>query len=677
MIIRSLLVLGLVAILALGNSTTARSETPRYDLSRSGTVIHGGPATPAKTVGDTINLMATRNDPTNGTGEPTYFGDFETAGGGPDWNGWTSVDHTLPTESHWNVSNHLEADPLNMVAWCGDINIPSCIENDPVGGYGNSWYDILEFRKAVPHPSETTLAILTGLLHVDMEPGYDTLTLSVKNTDHQFTNINFWSDSGYYYDDRFDIQETITFLPADYENGSEVALYFRFKSDGGRSDQDCSWPTTFGAVRLDDVAVQLINGPSTLDYFTDFQDGTLGDWTPVFPGVGDFAQIWTGLVDLDPCADNFTSQAAFIDDGLVVPGTGGSECINWCYGPGGFIVNTTGGFLGTPYYSRNYLNNSIQSPVMVWPDDALDGARLSFDVYVHEDLTADAPGVFYLWGVRSADTDDSAGNGAQAIENMPWLDYNFVLFGGPEYRRHEEDVTDLMNPGRDEVQVKLLTVELGWVWGWTGNDGYPAPYFDNVKFQVHDVDGPAMHAREIDLANDGFPERGSIDFQDLGSMNVRFDMARNISPASHQRLDFGDSIFVEINSVRSGAQLHGVPELHYRLWPNPVFDPHRSAGLPLEGSVPGFTPPTVMEALETGTALAVPSAYWAFDLPDTGFLFPGDVLHYYLAGPGQCWWGRHPDRPDARRHDGLRFRSCGPPGLRPDLHRKSPADNPR
>ncbi len=50
------------------------------------------------------------------------------------------------------------------------------------------------------------------------------------------------------------------------------------------------------------------------------------------------------------------------------------------------------------------------------------------------------------------------------------------------------------------------------------------------------------------------------------------------------------------------------------------------------GSVPGS--PAVGNS---GTATA---DRWAFDLPDTGFLFPGDVLHYYISatdaigGPG-------------------------------------------
>ncbi|MEN8008587.1 MAG: FlgD immunoglobulin-like domain containing protein, partial [Candidatus Krumholzibacteriota bacterium] len=185
------------------------------------------------------------------------------------------------------------------------------------------------------------------------------------------------------------------------------------------------------------------------------------------------------------------------------------------------------------------------------------------------------------------------------------------------------DVTDLMNPGRDEVQVQLTVYELGWIWHWHGDDGYPAPYFDDVTVKVFPYLGPAITVREIDLAQDNFPEQGTIDLADLGSNHVRFDMARNISLASHLRNDPGDSIIATIKPVRAGAVLAGYPELHYCLEPNPLFDPYRG-GLPPTGSVAGF--PVYNE--------------WGFDLPDTGFLFPGDVLHYYISatdaigGPG-------------------------------------------
>ena len=149
----------------------------------------------------------------------------------------------------------------------------------------------------------------------------------------------------------------------------------------------------------------------------------------------------------------YSPQVAFIDDGIVVPGTGGSHCITWCYGPGGYIVNPTGGLLGD---SAN-IDNLILSPPLAWPAGH-DGAILTFDVYHHEDLVAGvSPGIFYQWHVRSvssANPDDLA--------QAPWEDRNFVYYDRGIYRNEVQGVSDLLVPGRTHVQIALRCLEYGW-----------------------------------------------------------------------------------------------------------------------------------------------------------------------------------------------------------------------
>ena len=67
---------------------------------------------------------------------------------------------------------------------------------------------------------------------------------------------------------------------------------------------------------------------------------------------------------------------------------------------------------------------------------------------------------------------------------------------------------------------------------------------------------------------------------------------------------------------------------------NPIFDAGRTSGLPDIGSVLGM--PAVSSAGQV-----VPDK-WAFDLPDTGFFFPGDVLHYYIGATDQVPGGVDP-----------------------------------
>jgi len=610
-----------VFVLALGSFA---EELPNL-TSMSNPMIHGGSVDFNKAGADTINLMAATNDPTNNSDprdgglEPYYDGDFEDANGDPDWNGWTHYDKTQPTTTHWNVSNYNQPDPTNHAAWCGDINIPSCGFPDQNGGYGNDWHDLIEFRQTVPNTDTSSTVTVTATLIHDSEPGYDYTYLSYKFSGQHFADMQNWTGSG-----TVAVTGSVLYLPPEYLDDADIAIYFRFKSDFGWSDEDCSWPTA-GACQIDDINVNIVNGAFDADFFEDFEHGGVPDefgiWNVGFPpGVGDYAQIWTGLADADPCITNHTPQVAFIDDGVIVPGTGGSDCINWCYGPAGYIVTTTGGLAGP----TEHIQNPIESPVMAWPvpkdagDSDYDGIIFNFGVYRHEDLSDDTPGVFYTWHVRSADVDDSAGNGAQILADQEWLGFDVFYYGGPEYISGGNDVTILMNPGRDEVQVQLAAHEAGWVWGYFGNDGYPAPYFDNVTVKVFPYIGPAMSTAEGRLAQDNFPYRGSIDMGDPGSHMVRFDQAARWG-------DFpGDSLVVAIVPARAGADFDGDPELHYTLDANPVFTPSmRTAGFPDQGSVTGM--PAVSQ-----NGFPTPGK-WAFDLPDTGFLFPGDVLHYYFS----------------------------------------------
>jgi hypothetical protein len=589
-------VLAMAMVFALASYA---GDQPRVTVGDG--MLYGGSANFAKAVGDTIDLMG----PT-GSGA-AYLGDFEAG-----WNGWTTVDVTKPTVTHFQVSNYNQAVATNLAAWCGDIGIVACGLADTAGGYGNSWHDLISYKRAVANPAASAQVTVTAFLQNDTEPGYDYTRVSVKKQGELgYTDLASWDDK-----QDVNINQSYTYLPSELVGGTQVYVLFRVQSDGGWSDGDCSWPTR-GACQIDDVTVTITQaGEADIVSFTDFQDGTFGDWALDFPdGTGDFSQLWKDLEDADACASNYSQQVAFIDDGVVVPGTGGSDCVSWCYGPSGYTVNVVGGIAG----SAAYLQNDIFSPVMTWPGTN-DGMLYSWDAYIHMYSGGIyGTGVYYTWGVRSADTDDSAGFGVQDISTQEFQDRNFVYYGGPLYRRDAQLVTDLVNPGRDELQVKLGVYELGWVWGYTATDASPAPYFDNVSIKIFPATGPQISARALDLANDGFPAVDAINVGDLGSLSVRFDMANNISLRTHNRNDPGDSIVMDITPGRAGAALTGAPQLFYTMKANPLFDAYRTS--PTSGSAAGVA------AVINGN---VSLTRWTFDLPDTGLIFPGDRLHYYI-----------------------------------------------
>lgn len=577
-----------------------------------GEVLFGGNPDTAKAGGDSLVLIGPW-----GSGAAVN-GQFENPAGQPAWNGWTHRDVTEPEQHHWQVSDYRALDlgltpgPDNLAAWCGDLAYTSCAAEDPEGGYGNSWREALQWTGTVADPGAWVEVLFSAYANLDTEPGYDYVYLRYRTPDAEMQVAAYDGVYPGHY-----LEYSFTLTPMDYmgPGADQVVLEIVFESDGGWSDEDCMWPTA-GALQIDDITVSLDQGSGPVVDFCDFQSG-FSSWEPVLPlGVGDFAQIWSGLEDVDPCQTNYSPQVAFIDDGEVVPGVGPSLCIDWCYGPYGYIVNTTGGRLGSGYH----LHNVVESPVIPWPEGDYEGALLEAGIYRHEDLMADSPGMFYIWNVRSTGSDDP-----EDIQAAPWVSRNFVYYGGPDYIRMRENISDLMDPGRRFVQVQLGLYEIGFVWDWNGNDGTPAPYFDSVRLTAYPHPGPAIMAREIDLAQDSFPAIGEVDLVNLGNNSVRFDMASNISPAQDLRNDPGDSLVADIVPVRAGSELLEAPRLYWKMKQNPLFDEFRTNvefGPARTGYTEGYPARNNNGVMVEGK--------WAFDLPDSNFLFPGDVLHYYI-----------------------------------------------
>jgi len=596
----------LLAILLLAVAPTvlaadAAGTGGRPLVTRGADVSFGAPVGTAPAARDTVYLIG---------GPGNLDGSFETAGGAPDWHGWTSVDHTAG-EPLWQIAT-FHADNLgdpphgagNHAMWCG-TTFPG---GDP--GYGNGWNAVLQWTGTAPDPGVATDVLLEGFLNHDTEPLWDQLFFQV-NRGGVWTTLAEWDGAG----QNVPLSLATTVAPDEYvgDVGDEIQLRWLFTSDGAWSDED-GWFDTDGACQLDDLRVSLDGAEATFD---DFEPGSPVHWDEVLPAaVGDFAHLWGMLQDVDPCFTNTTIQVAFIDDGLVVPGTGGSMCITWCYGPGGYIVNCTGGLAGP----ESHLHNGVLSPVAEWPS-GLDGATLAFDVYRHNEYAVNATGVFYGWDVRSTASADPAD-----IATAAWRHYSWFQYGGPEYLRFESEITPLLENGRRWVQVQLRVDEFGWLWGLDGEDGTPAPYFDNVLLKAFPYNGPAIAAQSVDQAQDAFPQQGFLDLDDLASNSCRFDMAQNISPPEHLRNDPGDSVVLDVRAVREGAVLAGPPELHYRILANPVFDAVRIQAPDPDGCVVGVV---------AGDTCRVPGGApiegrWFFDLPDTGLLYPGDVVHYFV-----------------------------------------------
>ncbi len=587
----------LLACLITVSATAA--ERPRLLDGGAASTLESGPEAMALTEVDTFYLLG---------GPGRQDGRFENQSGQPDWHGWTHEDASADPDPRWQVSD-FQAQNGSYSMWCGTVF--------PNGdhGYGNDWYKSLLFEHTVADNAVAATVRWQARLRVDVEPIYDFVFLQVNRggvweTLHSYDGVHV-----------VDVDETIVFEPAHYTGAGQdrIQLRVRLESDYVWSDEDQLWDTD-GACQYDDVEVTV---DGVVVDFEDFEDQTSDRWLPIAEvGVGDYAHIWSYLSDVDYCHDNYTQQVAFVDDGFVVPGTGGTWCITWCYGPGGYIVNHSGGLAG----SDRELDNYVISPALDWPALA-DAAYLEFEVYEHETLAPNSPGIFYMWYVRSVDTGDPAD-----LDAAMWKSRDYVYYGGPGYRVRRETLTNLLEPGVTHVQVALRVAELAYD-AWNGADGTPAPYFDNVRVVAYSVAGPSISAREVDLYNDGFPARGQLDLTNLAGNSVRLDMAANVSPPEHLRNDPGDSLVFDASTIRSGAVLEGPPRVHVRMRANRVFRDVRV--LPANFTLQQDTYHDMVtgwvdaDSVFNGTGGFVENR-WSCDLPDEGFFYPGDVIHYYV-----------------------------------------------
>jgi hypothetical protein len=520
-------------------------------------------------------------------------------------------------------------------------------------GYGNNWNDILTWRGNT-NPTLFTNVRLAFEYNYDTEPGYDFFIVEYDSAGSwiewlSVSGTNKEPDGTFLNEATFD--ESVLFTPLMYGgvDNTEIRLRMRAFSDGAYSDEDGLWVSK-GLAQVDNIQVWFDGNPVVApggDGIATFEDlGGIDDtegWDPVPSAfAGDFAKVLPNLTDIDPCRDNLGPQLGFVDDGSppsnAAQGTGGATSVNWTYGVvGNWVVNYTGGVsLGAiPLY------NEVWSPVIEWDDPGsveddllVGGAFMRFTVWQHLPLPN---GMFWIWSVRSRENGDWS----------PWANRNFVYYGdgGGVYNNTEFDVTDLLSPNRDAVQIALGVIDLADTFGFPGSDATPSPGFDNVSFWRYNVGGPAFSTRNIDLFQDGFPNSGASDPTDLASLAVRMDMARDVSTGLFNIP--GDSIVVDVTATVPGSSLAGLPTLEWVLDANPAFDGVRT--LPAGAATGGtssrgwgqWTGTVLGDSARTGANVAVPDRFF-FDLPNDGaaiaahqsaepaMFFPGDRIRYFL-----------------------------------------------
>ncbi|MDH3215877.1 MAG: T9SS type A sorting domain-containing protein [Candidatus Krumholzibacteria bacterium] len=243
---------------------------------------------------------------------------FDDGLGGPDPQGWVSVDRTSQ-DAYFHVDDfsgaggpHAPIDGTQSL-WCGRETIPGCAT---CPGYGNMW---LQYFESVAFPSSGDVTV-DFLIEYDSEPGYDFTYIQYLSKSDVWQTLDSYDGKG--------AELASVVVPADSVDAS-VKLRFHFFSDGGYSDEDGLYVSD-GAVVIDSVTVSDNTG--VLD-FQDFETEALGattttdgDWTATsYPAFGDHAGLFDGSTVLqeDSLIVNTTYLWGFFNGST-------DNCDDWC-----------------------------------------------------------------------------------------------------------------------------------------------------------------------------------------------------------------------------------------------------------------------------------------------------------------------------------------------------------
>jgi hypothetical protein len=544
-----------------GTGALAARETAGPDTF----VLYGGPDHPTQGKFQLANELTP--DWGGGNGLPGGYG------GGPD--AWTPVDLTWQP-LYWHVStfnaeNLNDNGPGNRALWCGvAADDPLAEDWGSPPGLGNNWFDSATYESApLADPSvgqEVDLEfyfnydladVMFDFFHVQYDSAGSWVTVLTRTGFSRDASDEFPAPGR-----RFSVEQDapILFTGHDYggDAGDRIRIRLLVTSDGVWSDEDGIAPSVAGAVQVDDVALTTSQGTFTEDFegpgpylFEPFR----------LAFAGDFADVYPHLTDIDPCRDNLTPVAGFIDYDQVVrngPGvggetrTGGSTNPAVHYGiPGNWVLNGYGGLSG----GEEELRNEIWSPVIAWDlpgtaDDGLEfsGATLSFSVW--SDLNV-YDGMFYAWHVRMARQGEAWAN---------WADYMQIYYDGTAqaWINQSFDLTEIVagyNPER--IQVALAAWDYSSVFGFGDHPGTPSPCFDNVTVRKYRLDGPSIYLYGDYAVHDGFPVLDSIDVSSPAArdaLDVPFSITRDIN-SGRTVIAPGDSLIVRLESYVPGTRV--------------------------------------------------------------------------------------------------------------------------
>lgn len=453
--------------------------------------------------------------------------------------GWVGVDLTTNPDTYWHVANTAicagtgtdmsQALPFDAgdtsndhALWCGRYEVCHWVHPS---GYGLGWrqYAIVDLG-AVPVDESLDIAFAyRSSIEGDV---YDWFTLFVE-VDGAWTSV--WEDH---------VQLDHTFRELSFSlsaaelggAGATTRVALHFQSDGTWCDEDGLFPTEYGAVWVDNLAIAVDGGTV---FASDFEDGLVPESLSfeVEPGAGDWATLRRDVAQPEGDTPNETWFWTFFDPDLA----------NGDY-PDGVIP-----------YGPPYMWNVIESPLISVDQNGApytyqegDRVFLEYRAYIdfHESLwiTLPLPGV-------AATTADGCRHGFYST--------NTVIFPPVEHgwQTFLHEITDellIFGYGEEIVGLTLRAAgvrDMEGIWGPPEGIHSAGPFIDDVKVWVErDVTGVETTPRIsafLGAQPNPFNPKTNLRFRlaeagdarvaifDLGGRRVRALSARGLAAGEH------------------------------------------------------------------------------------------------------------------------------------------------
>lgn len=395
---------------------------------------------------------------------------FDDGVGGPDTEGWTTVDGQAQVDTFFHVDDFAglapDYTPLagSQSLWCGVRAGPETCHYATAPGYGDNWDQMFE------SVSYTTTGNVTVefLLSYDCEPAYDFgyfEYLSVSDVWREALTVDGLGSGSQF------------LVILEDSLATSTKFRFRFRSDVMYSDEDGVYPSD-GAMIVDNLTITDGSGPVDSQDFETESPGDLqttdGDWQAKVPEpFGVYAALEDGATVLqeDPGTTNLTYLWGFFSGSTYDYSCGGH--------PEQIVVPFTDNPGSTDPY--DYLNNEIWSPWISLTEDE-NGAPVPAPVSValSYDLYGDHPMdnlVFYRYNVRSK----VGGCAGSWNVGGPYFDALEIWYE----RSHE--IIDRIDPGATEIQIAFNVTDYCFVWCGTYGTGAchsHGPLFDNVVVEA-------------------------------------------------------------------------------------------------------------------------------------------------------------------------------------------------